>query len=430
MVTKLKSRGKDFVLQLGSTKKILSSAEILYFVSENHKTFLITAQGKWAYDEPLRDIEKSLPSLEFMRIHRNSIINFSFLSRFSNKPPFSAVMKDNNSFPISRSRRSETLRRYDDFIRNENSLAKKIISAPRKKGTVIGDKIWSLRESDARRVIDMYPELALEMKRKLLLIAQTPQAYWLGEWNSDVFADLEKPLRQAQYANSIPVFVLYKAALREETYDRVFDMSFIEDYLSWVRSIASAIGSKPCIIILEPNALCSIEKREDQEQNNILISLLRGSVNILKQCSHLRVYIDAGHPKWLDASQISIYLARAGIEDADGFALNVANYVGDQDNIDYGCVISKYLGGKSFVIDTSRNGNPNLTNFDHWCNHPEASLGRTPTFKTDHPLVDGYLWIKPPGESDLFDRRCELTGSKFHLNHAIDLVDKTIQVEK
>ncbi|MDO0924663.1 glycoside hydrolase family 6 protein [Streptomyces sp. TG1A-8] len=61
-----------------------------------------------------------------------------------------------------------------------------------------------------------------------------------------------------------------------------------------------------------------------------------------------------------------------------------------------------------FVIDTSRNGlgtwapEPGKYSGDPeaWCNAPGRGLGLRPTADTGVPLVDAYLWIKIPGESD------------------------------
>lgn len=60
-----------------------------------------------------------------------------------------------------------------------------------------------------------------------------------------------------------------------------------------------------------------------------------------------------------------------------------------------------------FVIDTSRNG---LGPWDYpdgvysahedWCNPPDRGLGLRPSTETGVALVDAYLWIKVPGESD------------------------------
>ena len=79
-----------------------------------------------------------------------------------------------------------------------------------------------------------------------------------------------------------------------------------------------------------------------------------------------------------------------------------------------------------FVIDTSRNGKGPLdaTPFalapynqpqnvisalgaGNWCNPPGAGLGPRPTVTTNVPLLDAYLWVKIPGQSD---GSCDIAG--------------------
>ncbi|ABK51910.1 Cellulase [Acidothermus cellulolyticus 11B] len=79
-----------------------------------------------------------------------------------------------------------------------------------------------------------------------------------------------------------------------------------------------------------------------------------------------------------------------------------------------------------FVIDTSRNGRgPNdMTAYaaapynqpasvisalqgGSWCNPPGRGLGLRPTVNTGVPLLDAYLWVKIPGESD---GQCDAAG--------------------
>jgi len=62
---------------------------------------------------------------------------------------------------------------------------------------------------------------------------------------------------------------------------------------------------------------------------------------------------------------------------------------------------------KHFVIDTSRNGQGPWTPPPHpagdaqdWCNPPDRGLGVRPTANTGVSLLDAYLWVKIPGESD------------------------------
>jgi len=79
-----------------------------------------------------------------------------------------------------------------------------------------------------------------------------------------------------------------------------------------------------------------------------------------------------------------------------------------------------------FVIDTSRNGRGVLDtspyalapyyqpkdildklNAANWCNPPSAGLGQPPAADTGVPLLDAFLWLKSPGESD---GSCNIAG--------------------
>jgi endoglucanase len=63
-------------------------------------------------------------------------------------------------------------------------------------------------------------------------------------------------------------------------------------------------------------------------------------------------------------------------------------------------------GTTHFVIDTSRNGlgpwkpTASYPDAQDWCNPPGRGLGARPTADTGNALVDAYLWVKVPGESD------------------------------
>lgn len=65
------------------------------------------------------------------------------------------------------------------------------------------------------------------------------------------------------------------------------------------------------------------------------------------------------------------------------------------------------VGQTHFVIDTSRNGQGPWTppagtypDAQDWCNPPDRGLGLRPTTDTGNDLVDAFLWVKIPGESD------------------------------
>jgi endoglucanase len=95
-------------------------------------------------------------------------------------------------------------------------------------------------------------------------------------------------------------------------------------------------------------------------------------------------------------------------------------------NLRYANMLGATPAAVHFVIDTSRNGlGPlNVTPFGaapynqpagvlsalaggNWCNPPGAGLGLRPTANTGAALLDAYLWIKVPGESD---GSCDIAG--------------------
>ena len=92
-------------------------------------------------------------------------------------------------------------------------------------------------------------------------------------------------------------------------------------------------------------------------------------------------------------------LSKANVSVARGFSLNVSNFERTSNSIDYGKDLASRVGNKHFIIDTARNGlGPSPDN--QWCNPPGRALGEKPGAATADPLVDAYLWVKPPGESD------------------------------
>ena len=114
-------------------------------------------------------------------------------------------------------------------------------------------------------------------------------------------------------------------------------------------------------------------------------------------------------------------LRTAGVERADGFALNVGGFESTADNIAYGLKLSKRLDGAHFVVDTSRNGNGPSARGRSACNPPGRALGDAPTTSTGQPRVDAYLWVKRPGESDGACGGGAPRAGMFWAEHALDL---------
>jgi endoglucanase len=228
-------------------------------------------------------------------------------------------------------------------------------------------------------------------------IARTPQAVWLTGL-SDNESRVHSVMEAARAAGRVPVFVLYNIPARDcGGYSGNGGAAAASGYRSWVASIADALGGRPSLVVLEPDALANMDCLSSSGRTE-RVSLLAEAVRTLESAA-AAVYLDGGHPRWHSASEMASRLERAGVHDAHGFSLNVSNFIGTAENVTYGDAISQRLGGVGYVIDTSRNGlGPSTSN--EWCNPPGRALGATPTLAPARGNAHALLWIKRPGESD------------------------------
>lgn len=223
-----------------------------------------------------------------------------------------------------------------------------------------------------------------------------PKAAWFGGWNTDIAADTRRITVDAAKIGATPVLVAYNIPHRDCWSYSSGGAGNGAAYLSWIHAFAEGIGNRKAIVILEPDALASMDCLSDKNRGE-RISLLSQAVSILKTHSTTKVYLDAGHARWIAAPEMASRLEKANIGKADGFALNISNYISTTETTTYGTSLSKLLGNKHFVIDTSRNGNGSN---GEWCNPSGRALGQAPTTNTGNSLIDAYLWVKTPGESD------------------------------
>jgi len=188
-------------------------------------------------------------------------------------------------------------------------------------------------------------------------------------------------------------------------------------------------------------------------------AMMNYAVDALKSHANVSVYLDGTHSAWLGSGDAAHRLSQAGVARADGFFLNVSNYRLDAHLQKYGTWTSKCIAFatnpaswglghfdwcasqyypaspndfstwgltdqwytdnvesqtwwysesllKHFVTDTSRNGQGPWTppagypDAQDWCNPPDRGIGVRPTANTGVALIDAYLWVKIPGESD------------------------------
>lgn len=252
---------------------------------------------------------------------------------------------------------------------------------------------WSRARTTANEWRASRPADAATMDK----VGAEAQAQWFGNWNADVRADVDRVVGAATAAGTLPVLVAYNIPLRDCGSYSAGGAASATAYRAWIDAYAAGLASRRALVVLEPDAVAGIGCLSSGDQATRL-DLLRYAVRTLRDAGGL-VYLDAGNNRWQTASTVASRLINAGIELAAGFSLNVSNFFTTADEVAYGNAISALVGGKHYVIDTSRNG-LGATPDAQWCNPEGRALGERPTSFTGRALVDAFLWVKVPGESD------------------------------
>jgi endoglucanase len=222
-------------------------------------------------------------------------------------------------------------------------------------------------------------------------LAKSPTALWVV--GGDPYGRVNEYVTQAYAANALPVIVSYNIPGRDcGQYSQ--GGATAEGYKSWIKALANAVGDRKAAIILEPDALGL-----DCLQNDTTYSLMKYAIDTLESHANTSVYVEAA--TWVDQNIMADRLKKAGLQNAQGFAVNTSGYNTTETMIAFGNTISAKTG-KKFVIDTSRNGRGpyDQSQPEPWCNPPDRGLGHKPTTHTGYTNVDAFLWIKVPGESD------------------------------
>lgn len=236
-------------------------------------------------------------------------------------------------------------------------------------------------DSNASRQARTYENQGRPTAARLMwALSKVPQAFWFtGGTPREVRHHVDRTVDRARKVGAVAVLVAYNVPGRD---CGGYSAGGARNYGRWIDGFARGIKGRPAVVIVEPDALAS----------GCGARYLKRAVKRLERLQRATIYVDAGHSHWQPAATMARRLRRVG---AKRYALNVSNFRTTRELIEYGTEISTRL---HFVIDTSRNGQG--PHGDDWCNPPGRGLGQPPTTNTGHPLVDAFLWIKTPGESD------------------------------
>jgi endoglucanase len=316
------------------------------------------------------------------------------------------------------------------------------------------------RETNAGRQAEIWAaEGRTQDAAYMRALSRISQAVWFTSGTpAEVRRAVHATVDAAQRQHAVPVLVAYYVPGRDCSQYSAGGAPSEQAYLEWIDAFARGIGHHRAVVILEPDGLALLSSEpwcgeggggftgtpEDFGRVDERFREINGALDRLARNRRTAVYVDAGHSAWQplndynagygepqDQLGMASRLLRGGIDKAQGFFLNVSNFRSSADLVDYGtrlskCVAFRQATGASacsdadiasvpedpdalthFVLDTSRNGQgpwvPPAGLYpdpQDWCNPPERGLGARPTTRTGNELVDAFLWVKRPGESD------------------------------
>ncbi|ATB43154.1 endoglucanase [Cystobacter fuscus] len=231
-------------------------------------------------------------------------------------------------------------------------------------------------------------------------IASKPMARWFGNWNSDITSAVSSYVGAAATAGKLPVLVAYNIPGRDCGGYSSGGAGSPEAYRTWISGLASGIGTRPAIVLIEPDSVAQLDCLPDDANRQTRLELLRYATEQLRtRAPNTWAYLDAGNARWIAADTMAQRLHSAGVSNIRGFVSNISNFYTTAESISYGNAVSaalssRYGYSKPFTVDTSRNGNGSN---GEWCNPAGRKLGTPSQVGGGAELL---LWVKIPGDSD------------------------------
>ena|GEM_PF-804955 len=232
-------------------------------------------------------------------------------------------------------------------------------------------------------------------------IANNLAARWFGGWNGNISTAVSSFVAAADAVDKLPVLVAYNIPGRDCGSHSGGGAGSPEAYRTWIASFASAIGNRPAVVIIEPDAVAQLDCLSSDAERQTRISLIRYATEQFRDhAPNTWAYLDAGNALWINADTMAQRLENMGVRNVRGFALNVSNFYTTAQSATYAGSVnaslnSRYGYTKPFVVDTSRNGNGSN---GEWCNPAGRKVGATNAVGSGGAEL--LLWVKVPGDSD------------------------------
>src|SRR6266498_1660210 len=217
----------------------------------------------------------------------------------------------------------------------------------------------------SRQFLDLIKSRALKDALLIGAMEATPQAVWFTGGTADaVRSAVRKTMQQAKEQRRVPVLVAYNVPFRDCAQYSAGGATDTAAYKAWMDGFVAGIGGDPAVVILEPDSLGIIPynttiygatdwcKPTVTDVNGNAVAAPGASpderyaqLNYTVDSSESKaarasVYLDGTHSAWLGVGEAAYRLAKAGVQRAQGFFLNVSNYQPSDQLAEFGTWVS------------------------------------------------------------------------------------------
>jgi len=263
--------------------------------------------------------------------------------------------------------------------------------------------------------------LSGDLQQQANRVKYVPTAIWLA-WDG---APNELPKQLGGAGGSTIVFIMYWIPTRDcNSNASQGGANDLNGYRGYVDSVYNSFRSYPnnrIVIVIEPDTIGNMVTSQNNENCRRTAvthkQALAYAINKFGSLNNVQVYLDAGHSQWLTgyedetAALIKEILDMAPQGRIRGLSTNVSNFQPIANEYEYHTRLYDALErvgvtNMRFIVDTSRNGQDVSEAFARtktWCNLVGTGFGERPKGNPDPinmPLLDAYMWLKPPAESD------------------------------
>jgi cellulase/cellobiase CelA1 len=252
-------------------------------------------------------------------------------------------------------------------------------------------------------------------------IGSKPIARWFGN-ESDIGSAVASYTGAADGNDKLPVLVAYNLPGRDACGGHSGGgAGSAGAYRTWISSFAAGIGTKPAVVVIEPDALGDFNCMSDAAIQDRLGMLTYATQMFQQKAPNTFAYLDGGNAGWVAPATMASRLNSAGVRNVRGFSVNVSNYYTTSASVSYAGSVNTSLGyAAKFVVDTSRNAKGSS---GEWCNPAGRQLGVPAQIGGGAELL---LWIKTPGNSDgLCGIAPTVPAGQFSPAIAVRLIDGT-----